>query len=186
MHFQETELRGAWLVELTPIRDERGFFSRTFCTQEFASHGLWTRFEQHSISYSRQKGTVRGLHFQRSPYAEVKIVSCQKGAIWDVIVDLRPESPTFGRWKSFEITEQNYKRLYIPRGFAHGFQSLVDEVEINYLISDTYVPEASAGYRYNDPAFNITWPLPPAAISGKDQSWPDFAAVNSTPAVALH
>jgi dTDP-4-dehydrorhamnose 3,5-epimerase len=175
MRFQETQLPGAWLIDPVPVSDDRGFFSRVFCTREFASHGLETKFEQHSISYSRQQGTVRGLHFQKPPYSEVKVVSCHQGAIWDVIVDLRVDSPTFGQWNAFELSAENRRRLYIPQGFAHGFQSLVDHVEISYLISAFYVPEASSGYRYNDPAFGINWPLPPGAISDKDRSWPDFA-----------
>jgi dTDP-4-dehydrorhamnose 3,5-epimerase len=175
MRLQETELRGAWLVESVPIWDERGFFSRVFCTREFGERGLETRFEQHSISYSRLRGTLRGLHFQIEPFSEVKIVSCLKGAIWDVIVDLRAGSPTFGQWRAFELTAKNRRQLYIPKGFGHGFQSLVDDVEVSYLISTFYVPEAAAGLRYNDPALAIDWPLCPTAIADKDLSWADFA-----------
>jgi dTDP-4-dehydrorhamnose 3,5-epimerase len=175
MRFQQTELGGAWLIEPVPVFDERGFFSRVFCTREFGDHGLETRFEQHSLSYSRLRGTVRGMHFQKDPHGEVKVVSCLKGAIWDVIADLRLGSPTFGQWRAFELTAKNRYQLYIPKGLAHGFQSLVDNVEVSYLISTFYVPLAAAGFRHDDPAFGIDWPHPPGAMSEKDRSWPDFS-----------
>ena len=181
MRFRETALRGAWLIESVPVWDERGFFSRVFCTREFCEEGLETRFEQHSISYSRIRGTLRGLHFQKEPHAEVKIVSCLRGAVWDVIVDLRTDSPTFGQWRGFELTAKNRCQLYIPAGFAHGFQSLGNDVEVSYLISAFYVPAAAAGCRYDDPTFGITWPLPPTAMSDKDRSWPDFALTLGKP-----
>jgi dTDP-4-dehydrorhamnose 3,5-epimerase len=174
MQLLETDLRGAWLVQTVPIWDERGFFNRVFCTREFGELGLETRFEQHSISYSRLRGTLRGLHFQSDPYAEVKIVSCLKGAIWDVIVDIRSGSPTFGQWGAFELTAENRRQLYIPKGFAHGFQSLVDDVEVSYLISTFHVPGAAAGLRYDDPALAIPWPIHPTAIADKDRAWADF------------
>lgn len=174
MRFQETGLQDSWLIETLPIWDERGFFNRVFCAQEFGERGLETRFVQHNISYTRRKGTLRGLHFQQDPHAEVKIVSCLKGAIWDVIVDIRTDSPGFGRWRAFELSAENRRQLYIPKGFAHGFQSLGDDVEVGYLISAFYAREAAAGFRYNDPAFRIRWPLNPIAISEKDQTWPDF------------
>ncbi len=176
MRFQGTSLCDAWLIEPVPVWDERGFFSRVFCMREFEEHGLKTGFVQHSLSYSRVRGTLRGLHFQKPPHAETKVVCCLKGAIWDVIVDLRPDSPTAGRWEAFELTAENRRQLYIPEGFAHGFQSLTDDVEISYLISAFYVPDAAAGLRFDDPAFNITWPLPPGAMSDKDRSWPGFVA----------
>ena len=174
MKFEETSLPGAWLISLEPIGDSRGFFSRTFCEREFAEHGLETRFVQHSASLSREKGTLRGMHFQRDPHGEVKIVTCIKGAILDVIVDLRPDSSTFKKWAGFELTEENRNRLYIPKGFAHGFQTLTDDVELAYLISAFYEPSASTGVRYNDPAFGIEWPLPVTVMSDKDKVWPDF------------
>jgi dTDP-4-dehydrorhamnose 3,5-epimerase len=175
MRFRQTELDGAWLIEPVPAFDERGFFSRVFCTREFGEHGLETRFEQHSLSCSRLRGTVRGMHFQKDPHGEVKVVSCLKGAIWDVIVDLRADSATFGQWRGFELTAENRCQLYIPKGFAHGFQTLVDDVEVYYLISAFYVPSAAAGVRHDDPAFGIGWPSPPIAMSDKDRSWPDFS-----------
>jgi dTDP-4-dehydrorhamnose 3,5-epimerase len=174
MRFSKTSLAGAWLIELEPVRDERGFFARTFCTQEYDEHGLATQFVQHSVSHSAKKGTLRGMHFQRDPHAEVKVVSCLKGKIWDVIIDLRPMSPTYCRWEGFELTAENHRQLYVPKGFAHGAQSLSDDVEVGYLISTAYVPGASAGIRYDDPAFKIDWPLRPTTISIKDQTWPDF------------
>jgi dTDP-4-dehydrorhamnose 3,5-epimerase len=185
MRLQETELQGAWLVESLPVWDERGFFNRVFCAQEFGERGLETRFVQHSISYTRVRGTLRGLHFQRAPHAEVKLVSCLRGAIWDLIVDLRKESPTFGQWRAYELTAENRQQLYIPKGFAHGFQSLADDVEVGYLISAFYVREAAAGFRYNDPAFGIAWPLTPIAVSAKDQTWPDFESTTGGDQQAL-
>ncbi len=175
MHFQETDLRGAFIIEPEPTRDERGFFARTFCTREFAEHGLETRFVQHSISYSAKAKTLRGLHFQARPHAEVKVVSCLRGAIWDVIVDLRPDSATFRRSTGVELTHENRRQLYIPRDFAHGFITLKDDTEVHYLISDFYEPSAARGVRHDDPAFAIDWPFSPTVVSEKDGRWPDFA-----------
>jgi len=174
MLFSRTCLEGVWLIEPVPKHDDRGFFARTFCVDEYARSGLETRFGQHSLSYSRLRGTVRGMHFQRDPHAEVKVVGCIRGAIWDVVIDLRADSPSYRRWAAFDLTAQNRRQLYIPTGFAHGFQSLCDDVEVSYLISGTYVPSAASGVRYNDPAFGVRWPLPPTVMSGADRSWPDF------------
>lgn len=175
MQFTKTELDGAWLVEPAPARDSRGWFARTFCVQEFAAHGLETRFAQHSTSQNVKRGTLRGMHFQTAPHAEAKLVRCLKGAILDVIVDLNPGSPTYREWRSFELSAANTRQLYIPRGFAHGFQTLEDDCEIGYLISDFYAPAAATGVRWNDPAFAIAWPLPVTVMSEKDQAWPDYA-----------
>jgi dTDP-4-dehydrorhamnose 3,5-epimerase len=175
MRFLETELQGAWLVEIEPISDNRGFFSRTFCVSEFAKRGLETNFVQHSLSYSAARGTLRGMHFQAPPHGEVKIVECIKGAIWDVIIDIQPRSPSFGQWRSFQLTAENRCQLYIPAGFAHGFETLSDDTEVRYLISAFYEPSAASGIRHDDPVFAIPWPLPVAVISAKDQTWPDFA-----------
>jgi dTDP-4-dehydrorhamnose 3,5-epimerase len=175
MRFTETALPGAWLIEPEPHRDPRGFFMRTFCEREYAEHGLETRYVQHSTSYNIRAGTVRGMHFQIAPHDEVKVVTCLKGAILDVIIDLRPGSSHYGKWAGFELSDQNRTSLYIPKGFAHGFQTLQDNCEIGYLISEFYTPGASSGWRYNDPAFGITWPLPATEISEKDRAWPDFA-----------
>jgi dTDP-4-dehydrorhamnose 3,5-epimerase len=174
MEFAPANLGGAWLISPAPSYDERGFFARTFCSNEFANHALETQFVQHSVSQSRIRATVRGLHFQKHPHTETKIVRCLRGAIWDVIVDLRPESPTYCRWQAFELTERNRDQLYIPKGFAHGFQTLCDDVEILYLISDFYAPDAATGVRFDDPLFGIEWPFAPAAMSERDRNWPDF------------
>jgi dTDP-4-dehydrorhamnose 3,5-epimerase len=175
MLFTKTDLEGAWLVEPTPARDPRGWFARTFCEREFATHGLETRFVQHSTSHNVQRGTLRGMHFQTAPHAEVKLVRCLKGTILDVIIDLNPASPTFRRWQGFELSAANMRQLYIPQGFAHGFQTLEADCEIGYLISDFYTPEAASGVRWNDPAFAIDWPLPVTVMSDKDRAWPDYA-----------
>jgi dTDP-4-dehydrorhamnose 3,5-epimerase len=174
MHFEETNLCGAWLIDLAPACDHRGFFARTFCVQAYADHGLTTGFVQHSISQSVARGTLRGMHFQRPPRSEVKVVRCLKGAIWDVIIDLRAESATYRRWQGFELTADNQRQLYVPEGFAHGFQTLCDDTRVSYLISAFYAPLAASGVRYDDPAFAIDWPLPVSEISEKDSTWPDF------------
>jgi dTDP-4-dehydrorhamnose 3,5-epimerase len=172
--FTKTSLPRLWLVELSPQRDTRGFFARTFCEEEFAARRLETNFVQHSISYSKIRGTVRGLHFQNPPHEETKVVSCYKGTIWDVVVDLRQDSPTYGQWTSFILSGENRRSLYIPKGCAHGFQTLTDHVEVAYMISTSYVPEAAAGVRFDDPVFKIDWPLSATAMSDKDRNWPNY------------
>lgn len=142
--------------------------------REFAAHGLKTTFVQHSVSFSALRGTVRGMHFQTPPHGEAKLVECVKGAIWDVIIDLRRQSPTFGCWKGVELNAENRRQLYIPEEFAHGFITLCDNTEVRYLISAFYEPSAANGFRHDDPAFAIPWPLPVAAISDRDRNWPDF------------
>jgi dTDP-4-dehydrorhamnose 3,5-epimerase len=174
MKFSPTTLPDAWLVQLEPIVDSRGFFARTFCVEEFAGHGLETSYPQHSISFSARKGTLRGMHYQREPHSEVKVVRCIKGIIWDVIIDIRPDSPTYRRWQNFELSSARGDQLYIPKGFAHGFLTLSDDVEVNYLISEFYSPQSARGIRYNDQTFDITWPAPITEISEKDLHWPDF------------
>jgi dTDP-4-dehydrorhamnose 3,5-epimerase len=181
MQFHLTTFRDAWLIQLDAIRDSRGFFARTFCVDEFAAHGLETHFPQHSLSCSARKGTLRGMHYQRPPHSEIKLVRCVKGTIWDVIIDIRPDSPTYRRWEGFELSERNGCQLYIPKGFAHGFQTLSEDVEVNYLISERYVAEAARGIRHNDPSFAIQWPLPVSEISAQDLRWPDFLGASSTP-----
>lgn len=176
MRFLETKLADAWLLEPEPIRDERGYFMRTFCARDFAERGLETHFVQHSRSFSARKGTLRGMHFQTAPHAEVKIVSCVAGAIYDVIVDLRPGSPTYRAWEGFELSADNGRQLYVPAGFAHGFQTLTDAAELNYLISAFYEPTASTGISYDDPTIGIRWPLPVTVISERDRSWGRLAA----------
>jgi len=177
LQFVPSGLDGAWLIRLDPARDDRGSFARTFCAREFAARGLETDFKQHSVSCSKRKGTLRGLHFQYPPHDEVKLVRCLSGAIWDVIVDLRPDSPTFRQWRGFELSAGRQDQLYIPKGFAHGFQTLSDDAHVNYLISAFYAPEAAGGVRYDDPAFGISWPLEVSTISDKDLGWPAFRAM---------
>jgi len=176
MIFAATRLEGAWLIDIEPREDERGFFARTWCRQELAAQGLDTEIAQESLSFNRHCGTVRGLHFQRSPHEETKIVRCGRGAIFDVIVDLRPRSPSYLRWQGFELTAENRRALYIPKGFAHGFQTLTDDAEIAYQISAFYAPEAAGGYRHDDAAFGIAWPLPVTVIGERDLGWPAFEA----------
>ncbi|WP_340107602.1 dTDP-4-dehydrorhamnose 3,5-epimerase [Pikeienuella sp. HZG-20] len=172
MRFIETGIAGLWVTEPEPFTDERGAFARTFCAREFAARGLETDFVQHSRSLSHRKGTLRGLHYQRPPDGEVKLVSCVAGAIWDVAVDLRSGSASYGRWRAFELSARNGRQLYIPAGFAHGFQSLSDDAVTNYLISRAYAPRSARGVRFDDPAIAIAWPAPVAAINEKDRSWP--------------
>ena len=174
MQFHPTALCDVWLIHLEPVRDDRGFFARTFCIEEFAARGLETSYPQHSISYSARRGTLRGMHYQRDPHSEVKLVRCVNGAIWDVIIDIRPGSPTYRKWQGFELSGVNGHQLYIPKGFAHGFQTLTADVVVNYLISEPYEPRSASGLRYNDPSFAITWPLPVTEISEKDLQWPNF------------
>jgi len=175
VQFYPTRLRDAWLIQLKRARDARGFFARTFCVEEFAARGLETNYPQHSISYSARRGTLRGMHYQRDPHGESKLVRCAKGAIWDVIIDIRPASPTYRNCQEFELSSVNGHQLYIPKGFAHGFQTLSDDVEVNYLISEPYKPQSACGIRHDDPTFGIAWPLPVTEISEKDLHWPDFA-----------
>jgi dTDP-4-dehydrorhamnose 3,5-epimerase len=175
MLFHPTTLTGARLIQLEPSRDSRGFFARTFCVEEFAAHELETSYPQHSVSFSSRRGTLRGMHYQREPHAEVKLVRCLRGMIWDVIIDIRPDSPTYRQWEAFELSDANDRQLYIPKEFAHGFQTLSDDVEVSYLISEPYEPQAAAGIRHDDPAFAIRWPLSVTEISKRDLQWPDFA-----------
>ena len=172
MEFARTRLADARVIDLQRHEDSRGFFARTFCAQEFAEAGLATGFVQHSQSYNRARGTLRGMHFQLAPHREVKLVRCIAGAIFDVIIDLRPDSPSYLQWEGFELSAGNGRTLYVPEGFAHGFQTLADDTHVLYAISRPYAPEAAAGVRHDDPAFGIAWPLPVAAISEKDAAWP--------------
>ena len=174
MIFGSTRLEGVVLIDVEPKEDERGFFARTWCRQELAARGLDTEIAQESVSYNRLCGTVRGLHFQRTPHEENKIVRCTRGTIFDVIVDLRPQSSSFLQWQGFDLTAENRRAVYIPKGLAHGFQTLADHSEITYQISAFYAPEAAGGYRYDDAAFRIAWPLPVTVISERDLGWPKF------------
>jgi dTDP-4-dehydrorhamnose 3,5-epimerase len=172
MRFIRTDLSDAFLIAPEPVQDSRGLFERTYCEREFAQQGIRDVFVQHSRSVSRHKGTLRGMHFQNEPHGETKIVSCARGAIIDVIVDLRPQSETFRRWQAFELSAENRHQLFVPGGFAHGFQTLVDDTEVNYLISNFYEPKASSGVRHDDPVLGIAWPLPISVISDRDRGWP--------------
>jgi dTDP-4-dehydrorhamnose 3,5-epimerase len=175
MVFKETSLSGAWLIDIAPIEDERGFFARTWAAEEFTARGLDASLAQCNLAYNHRKGTVRGMHFQRAPFEEVKIVRCTRGAIYDVIIDLRPGSPTLGKWIGEELTEDNRRMLYIPPGFAHGYQTLTDKVETYYHVSAPFSPAHADGVRWDDPAFAIAWPLgEPTVMSARDKAWPSF------------
>ena len=174
MLFTETRLPGVFVVEPQRLEDERGFFARSWCPEEFEAHGLNPRVAQCSISYNKKRGTLRGMHYQIAPHAEAKLVRCTMGAIYDVALDLRPDSPAFRQWASVELTAQSHKMLYIPEGLAHGFQTLTDDAEVFYQISELYHPENARGVRWNDPAFAIEWPLPLTAISQRDSSHPQW------------
>jgi dTDP-4-dehydrorhamnose 3,5-epimerase len=174
MIFTETRFKGVFVIELDKKEDERGFFARSWCQQEFDEHGLNPRLVQCNISYNAKKGTLRGMHYQVDPYCEAKLVRCTRGAIFDVILDLRPTSPTFEQWLAVNLTEVNYKMLYIPESLAHGFQTLVDETEVFYQMSEFHHPECARGIRWDDPAFGINWPLVNPIISKKDKMYRDF------------
>jgi dTDP-4-dehydrorhamnose 3,5-epimerase len=175
MRFIELDLKGAYLIEPDRLEDERGFFARTWCRREFEACGLTSRLVQCNISFNRRRGTLRGMHYQAEPHSETKLVRCTRGAIYDVIIDLRPSSPTFKRWVSAELTADNRRMLYIPEGFAHGLQTLVDDTEVLYQMSEFYVPEAARGVRWDDPAFDIRWPpVEGRVMSEKDRTYPDF------------
>ena len=175
MRFNKARLPGIWRIGLEKREDSRGFFARVFCEQEFAAHGLITRYPQCNLSYNDKRGTLRGLHFQRPPKPEVKVVRCLRGAVYDVLLDLRPDSPTYLEHEAFELTSDNREALYVPEGIAHGFQTLTDDAEMFYQMSEFYTPGLNDGVRWNDPAFHIEWPLKNPILSEKDQSHPDFS-----------
>ncbi len=174
MIFHETELKDARLIELNYIKDERGFFARSFCAREFADAGLVNGFVQQNSSLSLAKGAFRGLHWQKPPHGEVKLMRCLRGAIFQVIVDMRADSATFRKWQGFELSADNRLQLYVPEGFANGYQALTDGAEVAYFVSRAYTPGAEAGLRHDDPGIGINLPLPVKIISEKDRSWPDF------------
>ena len=176
MEFIKTSLADAMLIDIRKLADDRGYFARTFCAEEFGKAGLETRFPQANHSHNLRAGTLRGMHFQRAPHGEVKVVRCVRGALHDVIIDLRPASPTYRRWEGFELTAENGRMLYVPAGFAHGFQTLRDDTDASYLVSHPYTPGAEGGVRFDDPAFGIAWPLPVGTISEKDAAWPHVEA----------
>jgi len=174
MIFKETKLKGAYIIELEPLEDERGFFARSFCQKEFEEHGLNPRIVQCNISYNKKKGTLRGMHYQITPYQEAKLVCCTKGAIYDVIIDLRKDSPTLKQWIAVELTAENRRMLYVPEGFAHGFQTLKDDTVVFYQMSEFYHPECARGVRWDDSVFGIIWPIAPGIISERDRVYPSF------------
>lgn len=177
MIFTETELAGAFLLDLERREDDRGFFTRMFCQNEFRDHGLEPVIAQANIGYNRSRGTLRGMHFQYPPAAESKYVRCTRGAVLDVIVDLRPESSTFLRHISVELSAENGRGIYIPRRFAHGYQALEDDTETTYMVGEFYSPGDEGGLPYDDPDLGISWPLPVSAMSPKDAAWPRYAEV---------
>lgn len=177
MRFVELPIAGAFEIVLDPHMDNRGHFMRTFSVSEFAGHGLETEFVERSLSYNRRSGTLRGLHFQAAPFAESKLVRCSRGAAFDVIVDLRRGSPSFGVWHGIEISADNHRMVYIPRGLAHGFQTLCDETEMDYMITPVYHPASSGGIRFDDPDLAIDWPLPVQCISARDLALPPLSAL---------
>jgi dTDP-4-dehydrorhamnose 3,5-epimerase len=174
MVFLETKLPGVFEIHIDPTPDERGFFARTWCQREFESRGLSGRPVQCSLSFSKRKGTLRGMHYQVTPHEETKLIRCAKGAIYDVALDLRPESPTFKNWVAVELTEEKRNMMYIPRGCAHGFLTLEDETEVTYQMSEFQSVEAARGVRWDDPAFQIKWPTKVEVISERDRTYPDF------------
>jgi dTDP-4-dehydrorhamnose 3,5-epimerase len=175
MKFLETKLKDAFVIELDRLEDERGFFARSWSQREFAEHKLNSLCVECNVSFNEKKGTLRGMHFQSEPNRQAKLVRCTRGKIYDVIIDLRQTSPTFKQWLGVELTVENHLMLYVPEGFAHGFQTLEDNCEVLYQMSTYYAPESSNGVRWNDPAFNIQWPAAAERImNGRDQEYPDF------------
>lgn len=175
MLFIETKLKGAFVIELEKYSDDRGFFSRAWCQKEFKEQGINSRFVQANIGFSKNSGTIRGIHYQIAPFEEAKLVRCIRGAIFDVVLDLRPELPSFKQWFGVELSDENRKMLYVPEGCAHGYQTLVDNTEVFYQVSQVYSAESERGIRWNDPEFDIEWPIDEdLVISEKDQNWPDF------------
>lgn len=176
MRFTPTAVDGVIAIDLDPIEDERGFFARAWCRREFAEHGLEAEFVQENVGFSMSAGTLRGLHFQRPPFAEAKLVRCTSGVVWDVAVDLRPASPTYLRSVGVELSAERRNMLYVGEGCAHGYLTLTDAAEVRYLTSQFYAPEAAGGVRYDDDAFGIEWPREVAIVSEQDAAWPLLSA----------
>lgn len=174
MQFHETQIPGAYVIELDRIEDDRGFFARSWCRDEFAARGLNPNVVQCNVSFNKRRGTLRGMHYQAAPHEEAKLVRCTRGAIYDVILDLRPDSPAFKQWVAVELSADNRRMLFLPEGLAHGFQSLCDETEVFYQMSAYYHPDATRGVRWDDPAFGIAWPLADPLLSCRDRSYLDF------------
>jgi len=176
MQFTETQLPGVFVIELDRHEDERGWFARMWCREEFAQHGLPLEFAQSSISHNAQRGTLRGMHFQTAPHAEAKLIRCVAGAVHDVALDLRPDSPTFKQSFATGLSAENGRALFLPEGIAHGFQTLADNSALHYQMTSPYVAEAATGVRWNDPVFDLEWPVAEPILSERDQAWPDFSA----------
>ena len=176
MQFTETQLPGVFVIELERHEDDRGWFARTWCREEFAKHGLPVEMAQSSISHNARRGTLRGMHFQMAPHAEAKLIRCVAGAVHDVALDLRPDSPTFKQSFATELSVENGRALFLPEGIAHGFQTLADDSTLHYQMTVPYVVEASTGVHWNDPAFDLEWPVAEPILSERDQAWPDFSA----------
>lgn len=176
MLFTETKLKGAYIIDIKPIEDERGFFSRSYCKQEFKNYHLNTNIVQANVSFNKKRGTLRGLHMQAAPLGETKLVRCTSGSIYDVIVDMRLESPTYMEWIGVELTAENFRMLYVPEGFAHGFITLEDNTNVTYQVTQVYVPDAEVAFRWDDPAFGIDWKIEPVVISEKDKLHPLIAS----------
>ena len=174
MIFKETRLKGAFIIEPERLEDERGFFARSWCQHEFGNHGLNPTLAQCNISFNKKKGTLRGMHYQAKPDEEARLVRCTSGSIYDVIIDLRPDSPTFRQWIGEELTSDNYRMFYVPEGFAHGFLTLQDRTEVFYQMSQFYAPASARGVRWDDPAFGIRWPIAVQVISDRDKNYSDF------------
>lgn len=174
MRFTQTQIDGVWQIRLDRHEDDRGWFARSWCVREFEEHGINPRMVQCNLSYNKQRGTLRGMHFQAEPHTEDKYVRVNRGAIFDVAVDLRPDSPTYKHWQGFELSTANHTLLYLPKGIAHGFLTLADETEVMYLVSAFYVPDAGRGVRWNDPAFGIEWPFEPSVMVERDRTYEDF------------
>ena len=177
MRFSPSTLDGVWRLEPERRHDERGYFARTWCESEFAAHGLHLRWPQGNVTGTLKRGTVRGLHWQADPKPEIKLIRCSLGKVWDVVVDVRPASPAFGRWEAFELSAENGVQLYVPAGFAHGFQCLVDGSEMTYLMGELFDPALARGLRWNDPQVGIEWPLPDPFLSDRDRGLPLLAAL---------
>ena len=177
MKFTETRLPGLWQIDLELREDERGFLARTYCDDEFIAHGLNTRWPQCNLSLTRKTGMLRGMHFQADPYPEIKLIRCAAGKIFDVLTDVRPQSPTFGQWQGFELSSANHTMLYVPGGFAHGYQTLVDNCEVFYQMSEFYKPDLARGIHYADPDVGIVWPLPNPILSPKDLTLPGLKSL---------
>ena len=174
MTFEQTAIPGVWLVDLEPHKDSRGFFARTWCAEEAAAHGLNPACVQCSVSFNQRRGTLRGMHWQAEPCAEAKWIRCIRGAVWDVALDLRPESSSYGKWVGAELSADNRRMIYIPAGVAHGFQTLENDTELSYQMSEPYVPGLARGVRWNDPAFGIAWPIVNPVMSDRDRTFEDF------------